>query len=84
LEIFYLTKVIEYVSQTVVKAQLVSTIQKKLYSAEALSPNAEFIIELQNMFNEQRNYTKDREAIRLTILTCCEVAGVVKTIKRLL
>lgn len=71
-------KVIEYVSQTVIRMEITEEIRKKLNSAEALNPNAIFISELENMFSEHNNtYNTDRNLIKSTILKCCDIKQLV-------
>ncbi|WP_145318627.1 hypothetical protein [Paenibacillus xylanexedens] len=62
------TKVIEYVSQTVVRRELLDSVMTKLYSPKTLSPDAGYVLELEKLFDELGNFKKDKEAIRLTIL----------------
>lgn len=71
--ILYYTKVIEYVSQSVVKKEMLRTISNKLLTSETLSPNAKYILELEKLFDSQHNYKKDSEAIKLTVKTCCNI-----------
>ena len=70
--ILYYTKVIEYVSKTVLKKEMLNKVLNKLASSKALNPDANYVLELEKLFEEQRNYKKDKEAIRLTIETCCD------------
>ena len=71
--ILFYVKVIEYASPTILRKKLTTTIQNKLYSPRAMSPDAQFIIELDRLFQENRIYKKDREAIALTIEQCCDI-----------
>lgn len=71
--ILFFTKVIEYVSQTVVRRELLDTILNKLYSPRALTPSASYVLELEKAFDELGNYKKDKEAIRLTIEICSDI-----------
>jgi hypothetical protein len=71
-EILGFVKVIEHVSQTVIRLQMTDAIRAKLASPRALSPDAAFIMELENIVAEQRTLRKDREALRATIHACCE------------
>jgi hypothetical protein len=77
-QILYFTKAIEYVSQTVIRIQSNEAIRAKLLSSRALKPDADFISELESIFETQRTYKKDREAIRQTIVTCCEASELAK------
>lgn len=67
------TKVIEYVSQTVIQQDLINSASKKLFSSRALNPDANFILELGKIFESNRNNQKDYFAIKLTIETCCDL-----------
>jgi len=70
--IVFFTKIIEYVSQTVVRGAITSEGKKILNSKKALSPDADFIKELEQMFvQSNKQYTKDSESLKLTITTCC-------------
>lgn len=77
-QLLYFTKAVEYVSQTVVRLQSHEAIRTKLLSPRALVPNAEFISEIEKVFEAQRQYKKDREAIKQTIVTCCEASELAK------
>jgi len=72
LKILCFTKVIEFVAQTAIKRQSTETIHGKLMSSRAISPDAQFISELELLIEQQRVFKKDREAIRLTISLCCQ------------
>lgn len=53
--------------------------RKKLNSQEALNPNANYIQELENMLLEYNNkYNTDRNAIKSTILKCCDIKQLAK------
>lgn len=71
-QILYFTKVIEYVSQTVIRRASDEAIRAKLLSPRALQPDASFIIELEKVIKAQQKYEKDKEAIRETVAVCCE------------
>ncbi|MGG0666953.1 hypothetical protein ABE073_00230 [Lederbergia citrisecunda] len=73
------TKVIEYVSQTVIQQDLINSATKKLFSSRALNPDANYILELGEIFDKNRNNQKDYLAIRLTIETCCDLNEIVAT-----
>lgn len=66
------TKVIEYVSATVVKEHAHQAIRTRLLSQAALRPDAAFIEGLTAVVEDQRVFQKDSEAIRLTIENCCD------------
>jgi uncharacterized protein (UPF0297 family) len=67
------TKVIEYVSQTVIQQDLINSVSKKLFSSRALNPDANYIMELSKVFESNRTNQKDYYAIKLTIETCCDL-----------
>ncbi|MCP3030238.1 hypothetical protein LF817_02660 [Halobacillus sp. A1] len=67
------TKVIEYVSQTVIQQDLINSVSKKLFSSRALNPDANYIMELSKVFEGNRTNQKDYFAIKLTIETCCDL-----------
>jgi hypothetical protein len=71
-KVLYFAKVIEYVSQTVVKQRAYEAIRAKLLSPRSLSPDAAFVAELQTVVEEQRSFRKDREAVRQAMIACCE------------
>ncbi|XOJ01565.1 hypothetical protein ACMX2M_07480 [Paenibacillus polymyxa] len=73
------TKVIEFVSQTVVKKEMLDIILNKLDSPRALSPDSDYVLELEKTFEYLGSYKKDREAIRLTIETCCDCMDLIKS-----
>ncbi|MEI2580009.1 hypothetical protein [Scytonema sp. PRP1] len=77
-QILYFTKVIEYVSQTVIKMQFNDAVRAKLLSPRALQPDANFISELEKVIEKQQSRRKDREAIKETVLTCCEASELAK------
>jgi len=66
------TKVMEFVSQTVVRRKVTELGRLKLLSARALDPDADYIRDLQKFFEEQRVYRQDQEAIKLTVKECCD------------
>lgn len=65
-------KILEYISQTIVKKETNERIISKLYESDALRPNATFVLELQNIFSELQKYNHDKESISATIRTCCK------------
>lgn len=71
------TKVIEYVSQTVIQQDLIRSVSKKLSSHKALTPDANYILELSKTFEGNRNHKKDHLAIKLTVETCCDLLEIV-------
>lgn len=74
-QILYATKVIEYVAQTVVRQKSYESLKLKLMSPNALSPDAQFLSELQAIAQKNaRTAEDDREAIKQTIVTCCDAS----------
>ncbi|MEH6421899.1 hypothetical protein [Pseudomonas sp. CGJS7] len=65
-------KCIEYVSATVVREKQYEDLRKRLLSRDALSPNAEFMDGLLMLFEENRSFTRDAEALRLSVERCCD------------
>lgn len=78
IKILFFNKIVEFVSQSVVRQSSIESIRSKLLSHNALSPDAQYISELTNLIDEQKVYTKDREAIKLTIKTCCDATELAK------
>jgi len=66
-------KVIEYVSQTVLRKEMLTAALSKLFSSRVLSPDATYILELERLFEEHRANKKDSQAIKLTVQTCCDL-----------
>jgi hypothetical protein len=77
-QILYFTKVVEYVSQTVIKMHSNEAIRAKLLSPRALQPDASYIAELKKIVEAENNLARDKEAIKLTVATCCEVSELAK------
>lgn len=72
------TKVIEYVSQTVIREEITNKAQSKLLSPKALCPDANYIKELEQMFVDfKQKFDSDRSAIKITIKTCCDILEVI-------
>lgn len=78
IQVLLLAKVIEFVSQTVVQQQFNESVRAKLLSNECLNPDAKFISDLATLIEEQSEFKRDREAIRLTVLTCCDAVELAK------
>lgn len=72
-QILAFSRVIEYVSQTVIRKDLFEKTISKLSSSRALSPDASYILELGKIFDEHRNLRNDYLAFKITIDTCCDV-----------
>ena len=72
-------KIFEYVSQTIIREELIEKANKKLYSNKALNPDANYIKELEEMFISHKNkYDTDRNAIKATIMKCCDILDLVE------
>lgn len=68
------TKVIEYVSQTVIRSEKTERIQCKLNSLRSLKADANYIKELEQVFDDFKDkYSKDSDAIKATIFRCCDI-----------
>ncbi|WP_139017866.1 hypothetical protein [Bacillus andreraoultii] len=72
-QILSFSRVIEYVSQTVIRKDLIEKTMIKLSSNRALSPDSNFILELGKIFEEHRDLGKDYQAFKITISTCCDI-----------
>ncbi|MBD2060517.1 hypothetical protein H6F88_31745 [Oculatella sp. FACHB-28] len=77
-QILFFTKVIEYVSQTVIRTQSHKAIRDKLLSPRALQPDASFIKDLEETIESQQKYKKDKEAIQETVSECCEITDLAR------
>jgi hypothetical protein len=73
-EILGFVKVIEHISQTVIRMQMTDAVRAKLASPRVLNPDVAFVVELESLVAEHRALRKDREALRATVQTCCEVS----------
>lgn len=67
------TRVIEYASQTVIKKDLFESVLNKLSSDRVYNPDGQYILELEQIFKENSKYSKDKEAIKITVSQCCDV-----------
>ncbi|GBK98771.1 hypothetical protein VH1709_contig00029-0003 [Vibrio harveyi] len=67
--ILFYSKVVEFVSETVVRAKVTDEVRKALSSNKALNPDANFVKDLQNLFKDH-SYQKDADSIKLTVQTC--------------
>ncbi|WP_114635355.1 hypothetical protein [Vibrio splendidus] len=67
--ILFYSKVLEFVSETVVRSKITDEARKALSSNRAMNPDANFIKELQNLFKDH-SYQKDADSIKLTVQTC--------------
>jgi hypothetical protein len=70
--ILYYVKCIEYVSATVIRERQYEDLRKRLLSAESLNPTAQYMDGLLALFEESRQFTKDYEALKLTMERCCD------------
>ncbi|MGC7870993.1 hypothetical protein ACPUYX_05605 [Desulfosporosinus sp. SYSU MS00001] len=71
-------KVIEFVSQTVIRQEITNKARAKLLSQKALNPDANYIKGLEQMFVDfKQKFDTDRSTIKATIKTCCDVLEVV-------
>ncbi|WP_342615051.1 hypothetical protein [Peribacillus frigoritolerans] len=66
-------RVIEYVSQTVIRKDLIEKTVTKLSSSRVLAPDANYILELGRIFEDHRGLKKDYLAFKITIGTCCDL-----------
>lgn len=65
-------KCIEYVAVTVVRERQYEDLRKRLLSREALNPNADYLDGLLKLFEENRIFARDAEALKLAIERCCD------------
>ena len=73
-KIIQYTKVIEFVSQTVIRMEKTERIQCKLSSLRSLKSDANFIKELELAFDDFKDkYSRDSEAIKSTVFRCCDI-----------
>lgn len=72
LRILCCAKVVEFVAQSVIRRQSTEALRVKLMSARAISPDAQFISELEALIDQQRVFKKDKEAIKLAVCQCCD------------
>ncbi|EKN69282.1 hypothetical protein BABA_10481 [Neobacillus bataviensis LMG 21833] len=66
-------RVIEYVSQTVIRKDLIEKTVTKLSSSRVLTPDANYVLELGRIFEDHRSLKKDYLAFKITIGTCCDL-----------
>ncbi|MGF1775880.1 hypothetical protein [Vibrio nomapromontoriensis] len=67
--VLFYSKILEFVSETVVRVKVTDEARKALSSNRAMDPDANFIKELQNLFKDH-SYQKDADSIKLTVQTC--------------
>jgi len=69
----FFTKVIEYVSQTVVRQERNEAVRRWLTAENALRPDAEYIEDLARLIGtHDRRAREDLGALKLTVITCCD------------
>jgi hypothetical protein len=66
-------RVIEHVSVTVIRLHAYQQMRTRLLSERALDPDAAFIEDLQRLMEALERKRSDKEAIKETIRTCCDV-----------
>ncbi|MBM7707689.1 hypothetical protein JOD03_002636 [Chryseomicrobium aureum] len=76
-QILGFSRVIEYVSQTVIRKDLIEKTVVKLSTTRALNPDANYILELGKIYEEHKNLRKDYLAFKITIETCCDLYDLV-------
>jgi hypothetical protein len=79
--ILYFSKIIEFISQTVVRAKITELGRKALSSKRAMNPDASFIKELQYLFKDN-SYQKDSDSIKITVQTCSYVNDIISVIPK--
>lgn len=77
-QVLTFSRVIEYVSQTVIRKDLIEKTITKLSSKRALSPDSTYILELGKIFDDHRDLGKDYQAFKITIETCCDIYELVE------
>lgn len=69
----FFTKVVEYVSQTVLRQERNEAVRQWLRAERALRPDAEYIEDLARaVAAHDRRARDDLSALKLTVVTCCE------------
>lgn len=66
-------KIIEFVSQTVSRIQMYNVVRAKLEERESISPSVHFIEELRKTYDKLKLQNQDRELIKMTIHSCCDI-----------
>lgn len=72
-KILFYVKIIEYISQTIIRLDLTEKTRMKLMSPQALRPDGKYIFELEKIFSEYSNNKKDNQSIKMTIETCVDI-----------
>lgn len=76
-KILGLTKIIEFVAPTVAREELNEKVKLKLSSKEVFCPDAKYILELNEIYNEYSKKTnKNNELIKATILRIIDVKDI--------
>jgi len=83
-QILTFSRVIEYVSQTVIRKDLIEKTVSKLSSSRALTPDANYVLELGKIYEDHKNLRKDFLAFKITIETCCDVYELVSVAPKFL
>ncbi len=71
-------RVIEYVSQTVIRKDLIEKATNKLSSNRVFLPDSDFILELGKIFEQHNETRKDYQAFKITVENCCDIYELVK------
>jgi len=66
-------KIIEFISQTVSRIKMYNMIRPKLEQRDSINPSVNFIEELRQIFDKLKIQMQDRELIKTTINTCCDI-----------
>lgn len=77
-QILSFSRIIEYVSQTVIRKDLIDKAMMKLSSKRALAPDSSYILELNKIFDDHRDLGRDYQAFKITIETCCDILELVE------
>ena len=73
-KIIEFTRVIEHISQTVIRLEKTERIQSKLSRLRAINADADYIRELEQVYDDLKNkYAKDSDLIKATIQRCCDM-----------
>ncbi|WPK10750.1 hypothetical protein R6U77_12755 [Lysinibacillus louembei] len=71
-------RVIEYVSQTVIRKDLIEKATNKLSNRRVFLPDSDFILELGKIFEQHNESKKDYQAFKITVENCCDIYELVK------
>jgi hypothetical protein len=84
LRLFSLVKTMEFITPTVLRKRSNEEIRQRLFSSDALDPDAEFIKSLVDLIESHRESRKDSVALRLTIVECCDPNPLAKMAPKIL